>query len=153
MNPNSSLLSRQFQLHVLKYVLFVQESEEQPANWSHSFNIVPDSKPEDSVRFLLLLLLFCPLLLFLILLSCCGTGIWHKTNLLVKFPESFTGMKCCNTCKHNSNFVFSNPFFVQCSFFLYLRNSSWNMNSGLRGNSLTGTLSPDMCQLTGLWYL
>ena len=24
---------------------------------------------------------------------------------------------------------------------------------GLRGNSLTGTLSPDMCQLTGLWYL
>ncbi|KAL7003219.1 non-specific serine,threonine protein kinase, partial [Sarracenia purpurea var. burkii] len=23
---------------------------------------------------------------------------------------------------------------------------------GLRGNSLTGTLSPDMCQLTGLWY-
>ena len=25
--------------------------------------------------------------------------------------------------------------------------------SGLRGNMLTGTLSPDMCQLTGLWYL
>ncbi|XP_062017813.1 uncharacterized protein LOC133734191 isoform X3 [Rosa rugosa] len=25
--------------------------------------------------------------------------------------------------------------------------------SGLRGNSLTGALSPDMCQLTGLWYL
>ncbi|XP_062017811.1 uncharacterized protein LOC133734191 isoform X1 [Rosa rugosa] len=24
--------------------------------------------------------------------------------------------------------------------------------SGLRGNSLTGALSPDMCQLTGLWY-
>lgn len=25
--------------------------------------------------------------------------------------------------------------------------------SGLRGNALTGMLSPDMCQLTGLWYL
>lgn len=25
--------------------------------------------------------------------------------------------------------------------------------SGLRGNNLVGTLSPDMCQLTGLWYL
>ncbi|RZC57676.1 hypothetical protein C5167_004987 [Papaver somniferum] len=29
----------------------------------------------------------------------------------------------------------------------------WNeVLQGLRGNSLTGTLSPDMCQLTGLWY-
>jgi hypothetical protein len=24
---------------------------------------------------------------------------------------------------------------------------------GLRGNHLEGSLSPDMCQLTGLWYL
>lgn len=26
-------------------------------------------------------------------------------------------------------------------------------NRGLRGNNLQGSLSPDLCQLTGLWYL
>lgn len=57
-------------------------------------------------------------------------------------------MKFCNICEC-IRLVFEDSFFVvKFTTFPFLL-----FCSGLRGNLLTGTLSPDMCQLTGLWYL
>lgn len=74
-------------------------------------------------------------------------GTWHRINSVVRYQDLFTGMKFFSICK--------------CQCFLKSVNVSslpgdnccTMMSSGLRGNNLVGNISPDLCQLTGLWYL
>lgn len=68
---------------------------------------------------------------------------WWDTKVDLLEWSSAIPVSACSWCFGGFPFCLWN---LQCYNYLLFC-------SGLRGNMLTGTLSPDMCQLTGLWYL
>lgn len=78
------------------------------------------------------------------------TGILLKISLLERFLDCSIGMKSCSTCGFKS---IIRIIYIYYSCFLKDFIVILHWCRGLRGNMLTGTLSPDICQLTGLWYL
>lgn len=126
-----------------------------------------------------LMLCWLMLIIFLVLVP---SVILLGTSLRARYQGYSIGMKCFSTCKCiftkwlvllGSLFIFFCtwhfffPWFTLLSNFMYahIRLLSFQLSvsliwiiffhviRGLRGNSLSGTLSPDLCQLTGLWYL
>ncbi|XP_062001142.1 uncharacterized protein LOC133718335 isoform X2 [Rosa rugosa] len=70
--------------------------------------------------------------------------LWSKAEVKSALVESSGGAHVNTEKKDKVNRTSS-----FCRFNLPFRCPT---TSGLRGNSLTGALSPDTCQLTGLWY-
>lgn len=79
-------------------------------------------------------------------------GILLGIGSVARYQEYSIGMKSCSTCGFLSLHLHLDDSSCLC---YSLRDFIVIVHccSGLRGNMLSGTLSRDICQLTGLWYL
>lgn len=138
-------------VHYNSLMSLFQGVEKQSVDRSHSINTLASSKFKSSVCILVLFLFWSVLLkvdhlLFLV-------TYWSRDLAQNKLSGEIPRLIYWNEVLQYLWVVLSGLKYGKKLFGGNNLDSDIFFFRGLRGNNLVGSLSPDMCQLSGLWYL